>query len=284
MKGFAGMDVLPCFIVIGAMRAGTTTLYNRLERHPEIGMSTQKEADYFVEGLNWSHGLAWYKAQFRHGHRVYGDVSPNYAKRRDFPGVPERIAALIPSCKLIYILRDPVERAISHYTHSFLSGQRLIKPRRMRPGAHDFEHIVDASRYHWQISAYLDHFPKEQIHIIDFDELTGSPAAVLTQLAGILGVADTWPSSTDTEANTSGYLARLPKWYFSARSMPAVSALKNRLPRWATNLAKSTLASGPPRVAPTLDEEVRARIADAVADDANALRAATGRAFAQWSV
>ncbi|MEL6640314.1 MAG: sulfotransferase, partial [Pseudomonadota bacterium] len=73
------------FIVIGSMKSGTTSLYQRLLAHPEIAMSRMKETDYFVESANWPLGEGWYKKQFGQGGRITGEVSPNYSKHDIFP-------------------------------------------------------------------------------------------------------------------------------------------------------------------------------------------------------
>ncbi|MEZ5721509.1 MAG: sulfotransferase [Paracoccaceae bacterium] len=84
--------LLPQFIIIGAMKSGTTTLYRYLDLHPAVEMSRDKETDFFLTEKNRARGLDWYAAQFTSEARVRGEASPNYTKRRDFPGVPERLA------------------------------------------------------------------------------------------------------------------------------------------------------------------------------------------------
>ena len=100
----------PDFIIIGAMRAGTTALADLLSRHPEIGMSRLKETDYFIAEKNFSRGPVWYQSLFPMDRPIRGEASPNYAKSDVFAGVPQRIHAARPDVRLIYIVRDPVER------------------------------------------------------------------------------------------------------------------------------------------------------------------------------
>lgn len=100
---------LPNVLVIGAMKAGTTSLHRHLDLHPEIGMSERKELHLFTRP-DWRQHLDWYTGHFSSAAPVQGESSPNYTKRRLFPGVPARIAAALPEVRLIYILRDPVER------------------------------------------------------------------------------------------------------------------------------------------------------------------------------
>ncbi|MEO1284986.1 MAG: sulfotransferase domain-containing protein, partial [Pseudomonadota bacterium] len=83
--------LLPHFIIIGAMKSGTTTLYRHLDEHPDVDMSRDKETDLFVSEKNWSRGLGWYSNQFSRADAVRGEASPNYSKSRDFPGVAKRM-------------------------------------------------------------------------------------------------------------------------------------------------------------------------------------------------
>ena len=116
---------LPNFIVIGAMKSGTTSLFHYLQAHPQVFMSPLKEVEFFVEEKNWRRGMDWYRAQFAGaspGALAIGEASTAYTKYPEYPGVPERIASSLPDARLIYILRDPIERIRSHYQHRVLSG------------------------------------------------------------------------------------------------------------------------------------------------------------------
>ena len=93
--------IRPDFIVIGSMKSGTTSLYRWLSAHPDIGMSRDKETDYFVAEKSFGRGPEWYAAQFAPGSKIYGEASPNYSKVDDFRGVPARIRAALPDVRLI---------------------------------------------------------------------------------------------------------------------------------------------------------------------------------------
>src|SRR5438309_2284856 len=109
--------MLPNLIVIGAARCGTTSLHKYLAAHPEIAMSREKELSFFVEEKNWSRGLGWYAAQFGAQAPVRGESSPAYSAFPLYRGVPERMARTVPDAKLVYLVRDPIARIASHYTH-----------------------------------------------------------------------------------------------------------------------------------------------------------------------
>ena len=109
--------MLPTFITIGAMKCGTHSLHQYLDLHPEIAMSQRKELNFFLTEAKFAQGLEWYSAQIAGNGTARGESSPNYSKCHMFPGVAERMHATLPDIKLIYLVRDPVERAVSHYVH-----------------------------------------------------------------------------------------------------------------------------------------------------------------------
>ena len=111
---------LPNFLIIGAQRCGTTTLYNQLVSHPDISPATTKELHYF--DINFSKGIQWYKEQFN-DERIIGEASPYYIFH---PLCPKRIFDIIPEVKIIVLLRNPVERAYSHYWHEIRLGKENL--------------------------------------------------------------------------------------------------------------------------------------------------------------
>src|SRR5438552_2073936 len=108
---------LPNLFIIGASKSATTSLHQYLCTHPEIMMSEPKEPHFFVEEVHWSRGWDWYTSLFANGKKakVLGEASGYYTWHPIFKGVPKRIAAHIPNPKFIYILREPIQRAVSHY-------------------------------------------------------------------------------------------------------------------------------------------------------------------------
>lgn len=274
---------LPDFIIIGAMKAGTTTLYHYLSEHPEIGMSEEKETDFFVEEKNYRLGLEWYRNQFKPGFSCYGEASPNYAKARDFPGVPERIAATIPKCKFIYLVRDPVERFISQYNHAYLTGMDIPEPEELY-GQHEWFHILDASLYHRQLTEYLKYVPLESILVIALESFVQSPVASLKRITEFLGVSERQNWEWTKNANSSRELARIPRWVLRLRFAPGVGGVLRRVPKSFVQTLRSKVAYGRARELRAFNSALRESIANAVADDAQRLRMLTGQRFDAWSV
>lgn len=162
--------MLPNLVIIGAMKCGTTSLHYYLGLHPEISMSKQKELNFFIERKGWQKGLDWYQSQFSGHTKIRGEASPNYTCFTQFPGVPERMHSIIPEAKLIYLVRDPVERMIAHYIHQYSHGS---ESRNIEEALTDSNSNVylERSLYYSQISRFLDYFDHSQILVLSAEDL-----------------------------------------------------------------------------------------------------------------
>lgn len=275
-----GEGRLPTLIVIGAMKAGTTSLHRHLERHPEVGMSARKELNVFLRP-DWRERLDWYRAQFPTGTAVRGESSPNYSKRRAFPGVPARIAELLPDVRLVYILRDPVERIVSHYVHVVASGKES-RPLEDALDRLEDNSLVDPSLYHAQLQEYLAWFPLSRIHVTTLEALSAEPRKEMATLFRFLGV-DPGFDSPDFECvyhpsqrkRRATALGRLALRTFGPHAT-------NRVRRMAGFV--DPLLRGEPVPRPAVPDALRRRLEDRLRDDVRALRELTGLALDGWSV
>lgn len=274
--------LLPQFIIIGAMKCGTTTLYRYLEEHPEVDMSRDKETDFFVAEKNWENGLNWYSAQFEPSDKVRGEASPNYTKLRDFPGVPERIAQFCPEAKLIFIVRDPVKRAESQYKHSFILGM-LDGDLNGFHDSHEYAHIMDASHYARQLEAFYEHFPKEAILVLDFDELVKTPQATMDRITDHIGVSRREIEDKGAQ-NDSTQLSRVPAPILRFAQSPVGRNIAGLISREMRDKIRGALARGKTRTAPSFPDELKDQMRTELADDMARFREMTGMPFASWSV
>ncbi len=182
----------PCFIVIGGQRCGTTSLFKYILQHPEVASPLGKEIHYF--DLHFNKGLPWYLAHFpkaprNHGSILTGEASPYYIFH---PLVPERIAGVLPRVKIIAILRNPVERAYSHFQHEKrkgrekLSFEKAIEAERQRlegeedrienkKGYYSYAHhrfsYLSRGLYIEQLKRWYGCLPKESILILQTESL-----------------------------------------------------------------------------------------------------------------
>ena len=189
---------LPDFLIIGAMKAGTTSLHENLKLHPEIGMSRYKEPNYFTR--SYSKGLEWYESIFPIGKKKYGEASPSYAIRQNFPETAERIFETIPEVKVIYILRDPIDRIISHLHHNLYRDR--IKLKNINQEVLENPSYISTSKYYFQISPYLELFERKNILFVNLENLKNNPSKTLNEICDFLGVGE-FNFSKDIKSFTS---------------------------------------------------------------------------------
>ncbi|ADI13804.1 sulfotransferase family protein [Truepera radiovictrix] len=269
--------MLPNLIILGAMKSGTTSLHEYLSYHPEIFMSRRKELNFFVEHQEWRRGVDWYASHFggSEGATVRGESSPNYTRHPLFPGVPERMHALLPEAKLIYCVRDPIKRFVSHYLHSYSLG---AEDRSLEEVAAltDTPYLL-CSLYSFQLERFLEFYPPTQIKVVVLEELQRRPQETLRSVFAFLGVD---PSYEDA------------RFAVPSRTMPPV-AVRRRGPlkRWLVRRNKRGVywiernlpwLFGPPIGLPALSAELRQRLAEAFAEDTDRLRRWTGYDLASW--
>ncbi|MEX2544454.1 MAG: sulfotransferase, partial [Phycisphaeraceae bacterium] len=185
---------LPNALIIGAAKAGTTALVRRLQQHPEVFVSRKKEPEFFSHEEQWSRGWGWYEQLFAGGESaaVRVEASTAYTRWPEQPAAADRIAEALPEARLIYLVRDPVARAYSHYVHRVT---KELYPGRPVPVDFD-EHVasdtmcINSSRYMDQIERYLAHFDRSALLVVAHERLVREPARVLSQVCAFLGIAD----------------------------------------------------------------------------------------------
>jgi hypothetical protein len=212
----SGIRVLPDFIIIGAQKCGTTSLYEYLAAHPAVAPAARKEVHYFDRGFR--RGRAWYRAHFptvpyrlvsealTRQRLVVGEASPMYLFH---PQVPRRVRALLPDVKLIALLRDPVERAYSQYHHRARRGKEPLpfsdavvrEADRIAAGLVGLQrdetyasrihrHVSYLARgiYADQLARWLRVFPREQLLILTSEEFFSDTPRVFSQVLEFLGL------------------------------------------------------------------------------------------------
>jgi hypothetical protein len=274
-----GARYLPTFIVIGAMKCGTTSLYHYLRDHDQIFMSRIKELDFFAEAANWSRGMDWYRHQFKGAGNALarGEASTLYTKYPEHRGVPERIAAVLPDVRLIYVVRDPIERLRSHFQHRVMTGREKLPA---EVALLEDPSYLNCSRYAMQLERYLEHFPREQILIVTSEGLRSDRKATIQQVYAFLGVD---PTRVPTVLDKEFYRTE------QRRNYPAVVWWARRFAKRHTPQAKRTKElvdmvlergghSGSPRSAPesaapaavgrtVICPQLRERLAERLRDD-----------------
>ncbi|UCC92585.1 MAG: sulfotransferase domain-containing protein [Thermoplasmata archaeon] len=194
----SGLRSLPAFVIIGGMKCGTTSIYKYLVQHPSVEKGFMEEVHYF--DLNYHRGLSWYRAHFPKKGKdspIAGDDSPYYLFH---PLVPERVARDLPEAKLIVLLRNPVDRAFSHYNHELKRGRETLSfPEALEREDERLEGEVDRmeadgeynshnhqrfsytarGRYAEQLERWFSVIPRERFLIMQSEEMFRDPASAL---------------------------------------------------------------------------------------------------------
>lgn len=211
-----GIRLRPSFLVIGAAKSGTTSLFGALKRHPDVCLPRIKEINYFSD--LYGRGPGWYRRQFplrwkaAHARAITGDASPAYL---GVPESPARIHAYFgDQVRLVALLRNPVDRAWSHYRHRRridaepLGFEQAIEremergadagpSERRRKGIAGWDWYLGGGNYARLLGRYLAYYPLSALHVMFYEELTADPAVELDRLSEFLGI-------------TPGKLRRLP--------------------------------------------------------------------------
>jgi len=194
----------PGFLIVGAQKCGSTMLHHVLSSHPQLYLPPSKELHYFDRSSGYP-DAAWYQAQFAPaGTQLTGEATPIYCF---WPGAIERIAADLPQVKVILILRDPVERAISQHRMELARGDEDLpllaalqaeKNRLAHGGEHALRHhsYVARGRYRTQVAALHKAFGMERVLLMSLERLVAGTGPGLNELARFLGV-DAAPLPTE---------------------------------------------------------------------------------------
>ncbi|MGC1375507.1 MAG: sulfotransferase [Anaerolineales bacterium] len=186
------MEVLPNFIIVGAMKSGTSSLSQELQMHPNIFMP-KRELHFFNDDAAYQKGLGYYSSLFNGwgGQKAIGEKTPTYSYA---PQVAERIARFDPKIKLVWIFREPVSRAYSHYCFFVSMGKENLSfekalERDTLGRCKDFTmRYKDRSVYISQIKNYLNFFPMDQMLFLKLDDLHTNRVDTLAHVCGFLGV------------------------------------------------------------------------------------------------
>ncbi len=205
----AHMRTLPDFVMIGGMKCGTTSLFQYLQQHPGVSKAFIEEVHYF--DLNYGKGINWYRAHFpmRTGGdegTLVGDDSPYYIFH---PLVPQRVAGDLPEVKLIALLRNPMDRAYSHYYHELRRGRETLpfeealareeerlegEVARMEADpdyvsfAHQRHSYVARGRYAEQLARWYELFPRDRLLVLQSEEMFRDPRSVYERVLDHLGL------------------------------------------------------------------------------------------------
>lgn len=276
---------LPNCIIIGVAKCGTSALHDYLDLHPEISMSNPKELSFFSEARGWQYGLEWYKSHWPTPNKIMGESSPSYTYDPDWREVPKRIRETLPEVKLIYMVRDPIARILSHYQNMY---RKRLEVRSLRealcmPTVSESVYVRD-TRYYTHLSHYLQFFERSQMHVVILEELAADPQATMQGVFAFLGVDDGFYHEAYAQPMNESAAKRRESDLGLALKALRRSAVLARvpIPQFAADLYKVLLKR--PVRRPVLDEALRQELIYALEDEMRRFRMLVGKDLDYWSV
>lgn len=279
-----GAQALPNLIVIGAQKCGTSGLHYYLSLHPDVTMSTPKELNFFITERNWDRGVEWYAGHFDPEAPVRGEASPNYSAYPHHAGVPERMHSLVPGARLIFLVRDPIERIAAHWVHNY--AKRREKGDVGATIMHPNTTYVLRSQYHMQLQRFLNRFDSEQILVLDQSDLRRRRRETLRKVFSFVGVDPDFehPGFTQ-ERHRTGRKHRSTRMGRRLEKL-GLRVFGGKLPRGFWFAQRLMFLRRPIEVpdAREVREALSPEVISVLHEDADRLRALTGRSFDHWSV
>jgi hypothetical protein len=280
------IGALPNLLIVGAAKCGTTSLHSYLDHHPAIAMSPKKELQLFSRD-DWRERLEWYRTNFLVRAPVRGESSPAYSMDPVLPRVPERAHELIPGARIVYLVGDPIKRLVAHYVEFVTLGR---EPRPFEEALADYDSgsnvYAMTSSYSHQLDRWREYFADERILVLDQRELLDDRREALRKTFRFLQVDDMfWSPEFDRLHNTRTLKLRVNRfglwlWHRGVyeRAVRAAGAVPAPLRSRAVGLIGEEVRG------PVLSDGLRDELRAYLREDAERLRARTGRAFDHWSV
>jgi len=289
---------MPNFLIIGAMKSGTTALYYYLEQHPQIYMSPVKEPNFFCVGGQESSDSESVKSIGAYQHlfkgvsdeKAIGEASHCYLYE---PEAVARIQQYVPDAKFVAILRNPVDRAYSHFLHMVRSGIEPLTDfaqaiRKGEAGAlqtRSFRDYVGRGRYYEQLKRYFDAFDPKQVKVYLYEDLSNAPLETLRDTFRFIGVDESFVPDVSLRRNVSGHPKHKALDEFLRRPSSIKDALKVYLParlRWRLSEAFDALKTRNLVEPPAVQPEVRRQLVGVYREDILRLQALIQRDLSDW--
>lgn len=254
---------LPDFLIVGAMKCGTSTLQAQLTLQPGIFMTTPKEPNFFSDDDVHARGLDWYRALFS-GARpgdLKGEASTHYTKLPTYPDCLPRLTATLAAPRIIYLIRDPVARAVSHYIHEWTMGQMSGD---IEAAFARHPELIDYGCYARQIAPYVEAFGADRIFLSSLEAMTASPQALLERVCAFLG-HEGRPVWREEKAQVNVSAERVRRFPLQGLLIdnPVATALRRTLVPKALRdrIRRSRQMTARPSLTPALRQKLEARFA-----------------------
>lgn len=233
------MSPPPDFIIIGAMKCATSTLHVQLARQPGVFMTTPKEPNFFSDDDIYARGTDWYRLLFADAPpgALRGESSTHYTKLPTHPRTIERLRGYGAEPRLIYIMRDPIDRFVSQYIHEWTENRVRGS---IDQAVETLPLLVDYGRYAMQLAPWIEAFGRDRILLCFFERLRDEPESQLRRVCRFLGLPSEPRWAADLERdNVSGDRLRKSPVRDAIVNAPGLATIRKRLvPREVRNCAK----------------------------------------------
>lgn len=261
----------PDFIIIGAMKCGTTTLASQLGAQDGLFMTDPKEPNFFSDDDIYAKGSGWYSALFDSAAPgdILGEASTHYTKLPTHPKVIERMTAAIAAPRLIYMIRNPVDRLVSHFIHEWsqgvLAGSASIEEAVAQHGP-----LIDYSRYAYQIAPFIEAYGREAILLTSLERLKADRNGELVRIAAHIGHEGpvAWHEENEAENVSSQRSRKLPFHSVIVDSAVATAVRRTLVPKSVRTWVRKARMM---KERPSLPESLKLHLQDRFAEDREAL-------------
>jgi len=276
---------LPNFLLIGAMKAGTTSLWHYLRGHPQVFMPAVKEVMFFDPRHKWERGVDWYERQFEEAPDeavALGEASTSYTKYPVVRDVPSRIASVVPEVGLIYMVRHPVERMQSHYLYALSRGK---ESRPIEQAFAEDPAYLDISRYGLQLEQYEPYFGRDRFLLLDSRDLRNDRVETLRRVFRFIGVDDTWiPPVVDREFFRSEDRRMQAAYSPTLGRMPRLRTISKRVPEPLKAFARKVTSDKVDVRRARISDDLRHQLEDSLREDVAKLRRFMPESFDGWGL
>lgn len=281
---------VPDFVIVGPQKCATTWMYEGLAEHPDVYVPDTDSVHYFDMGYH--HGREWYRQHFPEdpdAHPIIGEETPSYIRSE---AVPERIADLNPDAKILFSLRNPVDRAFSHYWHEKAKGKISFEFEEVFENYDLYENWVRPGMYADHIERFEAEFDEDQLKLLYFDDLVEDDAAFIREVYDFVGAdPDFTPSIIDEKVNDARWssgVELVDKLYYRAvnvvyrRAGEPVKKVLRPVHEFVQDGGFSNPFESESEYEKGMDPETRRRLEAVFVEPTRELEAKTGRSFEDW--
>lgn len=230
---------LPNLIIIGSMKSGTTFLRRTIGEHPDVFMVNPTEPRFFYHDVNFNRGIDWYKEWFKDAgnSKIIAESSGLYSHCEKFPLTAKRMHDMLPNCKIIYLVRNPIERLKSHWTWDISNGRSIGN---INIAIKNEKYLLEQSKYFKQISAYRTFYPEDKIKVFFMEDMVANQDLFLKNVWEFLDIDSSFipPKEEANKNKTEGRLTDSDFLIKFRRALPR--GLGSFVPSFLKNKLKTT--------------------------------------------